>query len=87
MIKKQKPDVVLMDIGMPVKDGIEATQIIKSTAENIKIIMLTSLQSADDVKNALKTTTKEACCLLLLQLKKWVYSVLIILESKSMLKI
>ncbi len=57
----QHPDVVLMDIGMPVKDGIEATKIIKSAAENIKIIMLTSLQNIDNVKKALMAGADGYC--------------------------
>ncbi len=47
------PDIVLMDIGMPVQDGIAATEIIKKATTDIKIIMLTSLQGADDVKKAI----------------------------------
>ncbi|MBS4058418.1 MAG: response regulator transcription factor [Bacteroidales bacterium] len=36
-----KPDIVLMDIDMPIMNGIEATQQVKSTYPDIKIIMLT----------------------------------------------
>lgn len=37
-----KPDLILMDIGLPVVTGIEATKIIKSKHPNTKILVLTS---------------------------------------------
>jgi len=40
-IRSQIPDVILMDIQMPVMDGLKATQIIKKRWPQIKIIALT----------------------------------------------
>jgi two-component system nitrate/nitrite response regulator NarL len=40
-VEKHKPDVVLMDISMPVLNGIDATWIIKSKFPNVRVIVLT----------------------------------------------
>ncbi len=37
-----KPDVVVMDIGLPFMDGVETTRKVKAKNENIKVVMLTS---------------------------------------------
>jgi two-component system, NarL family, response regulator LiaR len=42
MAAKTQPDVILMDIVMPVMDGITATRMIRNLHPNIQIIALTS---------------------------------------------
>ena len=41
MIRTSPPDIVLMDIHMPVMDGLEATKIIKKSWPRIKVVALT----------------------------------------------
>ena len=46
------PDVVLMDINMPVIDGIEATQAIRKQRAGVCVLMLTGSNSRIDVDRA-----------------------------------
>ncbi len=48
-----QPDVVLMDLLMPVMDGVTATQIICEQHPQIKIVVLTSASDGNLVQDAL----------------------------------
>lgn len=48
-----KPDVILMDIGLPKIDGIEATRKIKEKGLEAGILMFTSRENEEDVYSAL----------------------------------
>lgn len=54
--KETKPDLILMDIMMPVIDGIEVTRQIKSLEEtkHIPVVMLTAAAQSAMVERAMK---------------------------------
>ncbi|TYB75804.1 response regulator [Bizionia myxarmorum] len=47
-------DLILMDIEMPIKNGIEATEIVKQKYPHIKIIMLTVFDNDENIFKAIK---------------------------------
>jgi len=51
----QKVDIVLMDIRMPIMDGLEASRLIKKENPDIVIIAQTAFASADDRNNCLES--------------------------------
>jgi DNA-binding NarL/FixJ family response regulator len=58
---KLKPDVVVMDIGLPRLDGIAATQKIKEAEPEIRVVMLTSHTSQNEVIAALSSGADAYC--------------------------
>lgn len=53
MARRFKPDVILMDIRMPVMNGVVATKHIKEYDDNIKIIVLTTFDDSDYILSAI----------------------------------
>ncbi|GIQ70602.1 DNA-binding response regulator [Xylanibacillus composti] len=54
LVDKQQPDVILMDIQMPVMDGIESTRLIKEKYPSIHVIMLTTFRDEKNIRLALQ---------------------------------
>lgn len=54
LMETKTPEVVLMDIRMPVMNGIEATKIMKNRYPNVKIIILTTFNEDEYIFEGLK---------------------------------
>jgi DNA-binding NarL/FixJ family response regulator len=52
LAREEQPDVVLMDIAMPVMDGIAATEAIRSQVPGTRVIVLTGSDAPHDVSRA-----------------------------------
>ena len=48
------PDIVLMDIRMPIMDGVQATKLIKRQFQHIKILLLTTFKDIEYIRSAVK---------------------------------
>jgi two-component system NarL family response regulator len=51
--RRQNPDVVVMDVRMPVLDGVEATIRIRKEFPSVRVIVLTSYDGDEDIHRAL----------------------------------
>lgn len=60
-IKNNKPDVILMDIDMPIMNGIDATIEIKKQYPKIAVIMLTSHGERDKVLDSFNSGANAYC--------------------------
>lgn len=60
-LKIQRPNVILMDLGLPGMNGIEATKFIKSHFPDIKVIILTSHDNEQEVIASLASGANAYC--------------------------
>ena len=51
---KLQPDIVLMDIRMPIMDGVLGTKNIKASFKHIKVVILTTFKDDEYIKEAIK---------------------------------
>lgn len=54
LLEARTPDVILMDIRMPVMNGIEATKAVKASYPDVKVIILTTFDEDEYIFNGLK---------------------------------
>ena len=57
---KLSPDVIIMDLMMPKKDGVSATAEIAEKAPTAKVILLTTFGTSDGIAHALRNGAKGA---------------------------
>ncbi|MEI9971633.1 MAG: response regulator transcription factor [Ignavibacteriota bacterium] len=56
--RREKPDVVLMDLRMPVMDGIAATRVLTAELPEIRVITLTCYEGGDSIHRALEAGSR-----------------------------
>ena len=59
MVQQHKPDIVIMDIRMPVVDGVDATMQIKAKFSGIKIIALSGHSDQVYIERMLRAGASE----------------------------
>ncbi|HEY9744684.1 MAG TPA: response regulator transcription factor [Oculatellaceae cyanobacterium] len=60
-VRELRPDIVLMDIEMPVMDGLTATKLIKEEFPDMKVVMLTSHDDEANIAAALTCGANAYC--------------------------
>lgn len=61
LIEKNPADIVIMDLGLPDMNGIEATKLIKDKYSNIKVVILSSHEQEEDVIKSLRAGASAYC--------------------------
>ena len=61
LVKENQVDLIIMDLGLPGMNGIEATKQIKSLNNDIKIVILTSHNDEQEVLKSLKAGANAYC--------------------------
>jgi DNA-binding NarL/FixJ family response regulator len=53
LVRKVKPDALIIDINMPILNGIEATRLVRKQAPQVKVIVLSMLSDSRSIFQAL----------------------------------
>ncbi len=61
IVEKESVNLIIMDLGLPGMNGIEATQKIKEYNKEIKVVILTSHNDDQEVLNSLKAGANAYC--------------------------
>ena len=61
IVKQKDINAVIMDLGLPAMNGIDATKIIKNIKKDVKVIILTSHNSEQEVIDAVKAKASAYC--------------------------
>lgn len=61
IVKAQSIDCVIMDLGLPNIDGIEATRKIKSISPGVKVVILTSHNTEEEVIESIRAGANAYC--------------------------
>jgi len=54
LAKTHKPDVILMDLRMPVMDGVEATRRVRAAAPTARVVVLTTFEEDEEIFEAMR---------------------------------
>ena len=61
IVTKENIDAVIMDLGLPLMNGIEATKKITNIKKGIKVVILTSHITEEEVTNSIKAGARAYC--------------------------
>jgi DNA-binding response OmpR family regulator len=56
---RERPDLIILDLYMPVMGGIEALQIIRKTDDKVLVVILTSYPTPDTIRDAADLNVSE----------------------------
>ncbi|MBI6874517.1 response regulator [Clostridium aciditolerans] len=92
LLEKLQPDVILMDVRMPIMDGVEATKIIKEKYKNVKVIILTTFNEDEYIFKAIKNRAdgyllKDAGSEYIIKAIKSVYNGAMLLDPEVTVKV